>query len=425
MIESKIKAYTIADIAAKINKPEKFVAHRLSLNNLIPELQQDFWKGKFLIGHAVLFSKLFPEDQKLCNKECREWGEKKELKSVNEVKSFISRNIMRVLSSAPFKKDDATLNLEMGPCTTCPFRSGNNPTLFDEVKETDRCFKPICFEKKIEVHLLRTIKNVIVEEPETVFLSESYSTVKPEISKILKEYKVVPLKQYDDFSSYVSKGDVKVKGIWITGSEAGQIQHVKLVKKAAGSKTADGKPSTNSIDMEIAGIRQRTKRAAELDDEKVWKRIHDEVLKYKSLINSDTLTAIDTAAVIYAMHTKAGFGPFADQLKKIFEGGTDKQLASKMLNATAKQFNQACRAFSLSVLDLADSSHTANPGLGLLKQVAEQYEKDMITSFEVEQKEKREKREVRAAVRIKALQDQKKPVKKVTEKSKVKPSKKK
>lgn len=419
MIESKVRPYTIADIAAKINKPEKFVTHRLSLNNLIPELQQDFWKGKFLIGHAVLFSRLSPEDQKLCIKECKDrWGDKNNFQSIQEVKSFISRNIMRVLSSAPFKKDDPTLNPEMGPCTSCHFRSGNNPTLFDEVKETDRCFKPACFEKKIEEHLIRTVKTFVVEEPGTMFLYNGYSTIKPEISKVLKEYGVVPLKEYHDFNTYVSKGDVKVKGIWITGNEAGKIQHVSLDKKskAVSGKTTAGKPSNNAIDVEIEGIKQRTKRAAELDDEKVWKRIHDEIIKEAALINSNTLSKVDTASVIYSMARSAGYSS-GDRIKKIFGGGTDKQLVEKMLKATPDQFNQACRLFAIMALDSAVSSHSASAGQGLLKQVAEQYHKDKITTFELEQKEKREKREARASQRIKALQDQKKqkPVK-VTDK---------
>lgn len=420
MIESKVKPYTIADIAAKINKPEKFVTHRLSLNNLIPELQQDFWKGKFLIGHAVLFSKLSAEDQKLCLKEFKEWGGK-EFKSVTDVKDFISRNIMRVLSSAPFKKDDATLNPEMGPCTSCPFRSGNNPTLFDEVKETDRCFKPTCFEKKIEVHLVRSVKALVVEEPDTMFLYNGYSTIKPEISKVLKEYNVVPLKQYDDFSTHINKGDVKVKGIWITGNEAGKIQHVSLEKKSksAGAKGADGKPSSNSFDAEIEGIKQRTKRAAELDSEKVYALI-TEILKNSKEFISDKrdsrLTTEEITAAAVALH-EAGSLEYRKFVKKKLSlnvsdyyqmtiGDVEKLNTSGL---TEFGLNELMWQFIIDKILLQNGRSHKTSGKALaIYNITKHYHPNEVDDAEQEQKEKRDKREGRAAERIKALQDQKK-----------------
>lgn len=434
MIESKIKPYTVADIAAKINKPEKFVTHRLSLNNLIPELQQDFWKGKFLIGHAVLFSKLSPEDQKLCVKECKEWGGK-EFKSINSVKTFISSNIMRVLSSAPFKKDDPTLNPEMGPCTTCPFRSGNNPTLFDEVKETDRCFKPTCFEKKIEAHLIKSVKTLVVEEPTTMFLYNGYSTIKPEISKVLKEYGVVPLKQYDDFSSHVNKGDVKVKGTWITGSDAGQVQHVSLEKKSkvTSGKTADGNPSASAIDVEIEGIKQRTKRAAELDAEKVYVIITDILKNSKEFISdkrNSRLTQEEITAAVVALH-EAGSLEFRKFVKKrlglnvsdyyrMTTGDVEKLSSSGL---TELGVNELMWHFILDkILRQNAASHKTSGQALAIYNITKHYHENEVNTAELEQKEKREKREVRATQRIKALQEQKKeqkvktPVKKTIHK---------
>jgi ParB/RepB/Spo0J family partition protein len=410
MIESKSRPYTLSDIAAKVGKPEAYISQRLSLNALIPELQKEFWNGKFLTGHAVLFSRLSAEDQKLCMKECKIWGDK-EYRTIKDVQDFISRNIMRVLSSAPFKKDDPTLNPAMGACTNCPFRSGNNPSLFADIKETDRCFKPSCFNIKIENDTIRRVDSLLVEEPEVLLLSTGHDKILTAIVTKTKEFGVKILKDYDDFNTW-NVGGSKAKGIWVNGRELGKIDTVYL-KKSSGSSSQKqaGKPNPNaSIDEEISGIRKRTKRAAELDDEKVWRRIHDEILKDKGLVNGNTMSKVDTAAVLFAMYDKAGYGG-NDKIAKIFGGGGRKQLAEKMLNATPKQFNEAARLFSLVILDSAVSSHTSSPGQGLLKSVAEQYHKDKIGAIELEQKEKRIKREQRAEQRIKALQEQKKQAK--------------
>lgn len=427
MIENKVKPYTVADIAAKINKPEKYVTHRLSLNNLSPELQNDFWKGNFLIGHAVLFSRLSPEDQKLCSKECRVWGGKKEFQSISNVKEFIQRNIVRNLSAAPFKKDDPTLNPEMGPCTSCPFRSGNNPTLFEDVKETDRCFKPGCFKVKMENWTIKKVEQILTEEPEVKLLMSTGNPILKQVVDLAKQYNVPILKSYDDFNTYGGyDGQKKVKGIWVNTNQIGTVEHVYVESKGKAAKSersADGKPTNTAIDEEISGIKQRTKRAAELDDEKVWMRIHKEIVNTTTgkngqdinmaLITEKPLSKVDTAAVIYSMYQKAGSE--SDEIGKIFgfkSGYLHRdeaiKFADKILNATSAQFNKVCRIFLKGVLDSAMSSHTANGGQALLKQVAEQYYKKEIAAIELEQKEKQIKREERAGVRIKALQDQKK-----------------
>jgi ParB/RepB/Spo0J family partition protein len=404
MLENKSKPYAIKDIASKINKPESYVSQRLSLNSLIPELQKDFWNGKFLIGHAVLFSRLSAEDQKTCLKECKDWD--KEYRTIKGIQDFISRNIMMVLSSAPFKKDDATLNPEMGACTNCPFRSGNNPSLFADIKETDRCFKPACFSTKIENWTIRKVESILVEEPEMRLLANSHEKILTAIANKAKEFDVKILKEYDDFSTYGS--GPTVKGIYINGRNIGQIEkiYLKSAQKSSSAKNGKAAPAT-AIDEEIAGIKQRTKRAAELDDEKVWRRIHDEVISDKALTNGETLSKSDTAAVLYAMCSSAGYNGF-DKIGKFF-GTTDrKKLASLFLSVSTQQFNQAVRIFIKEVLDSTTGSHSANPGQGLLKIVAEQYHKEKITAIELEQKEKRIKREERAAQRIKGLQEQKK-----------------
>jgi ParB/RepB/Spo0J family partition protein len=411
LLENKERPHTMADIAAKVHKPEAYIAHRLAFNSLIPELQKDFWAGKFLVGHAVMFARLSIEDQKTCFKECRDHWNDNSYKSIKQVQDFISRNIMRILSSAPFKKDDATLNPSMGACTSCPFKSGNNPSLFDDVKEDDRCFKPSCFTVKMEEYTIRKIESILSEGDNIKLVSNGHDKILKKVVDLAKQYHVKILKTYDDFYSHnVGAGYSKAKGLWVNGNEVGQTADVYIKKSPTAASKGNSTPTdvaSANIDDEIAGIKQRTKRAAELDDEKVWRRIHDEVIGDKALVNEKGLSKIDTAALLKAMHSKAGYSE-SDEIEKVFGTTDEKKLAEKFLNATPAQFNKVARIFIKASLDSATGSHSNNAGQRLLKMVGEQYHKDKIAAFELEQQEKRIKREERAAQRIKGLQDQKK-----------------
>jgi ParB family chromosome partitioning protein len=59
----KDKGYTTDEIALRFGKKPEYVAQRLKLNELVPELQKDFKRNLMLLGHALLISRLPPSDQ--------------------------------------------------------------------------------------------------------------------------------------------------------------------------------------------------------------------------------------------------------------------------------------------------------------------------------------------------------------------------
>lgn len=61
------------------------------------------------------------------------------LPSVARLQQWVETEIYLDLNGAPFSKDDATLAPEARPCTTCPKRTGFNPSLFPEVKNKETC----------------------------------------------------------------------------------------------------------------------------------------------------------------------------------------------------------------------------------------------------------------------------------------------
>lgn len=417
MIENKVKPYTIADVAAKINKPESFVVHRLALNNLIPEFQKDFWNDKFLIGHAVIFARLSEEDQKRLKKEgAKDYsGDYKSIRNLNE---YIERNIMRLLSKAPFKKDDPSLNPEMGACTNCAFRTGANPSLFNDLNDKDRCAKRSCFDKKIKVYTLKKITESLEQEPDVVYLLSNYysDSTDPSIIKLLESYKIKPLSEYHDFSEHIAKGDMRVKGIWINGDKVGSIQYVALSekKKAAAAEVSNKNPGSLNLNLEIEGIKQRTKRAAELDDLKVWDASR-QLASEKELMNDNDLSPAEITALIVAFYEKIGY-THKGKMERLLQKSSSLSIAKSSFSM--KTLLMVARIFLTDVLNTSYNSHITGGAQHALMNVLKDYLPEKISSIEKEFREKREKREERAKARIKALQDQHKKKKPDTKKSK-------
>lgn len=285
MIETN--RYTISDIAAKVLKSEDFVVHRLSLNKLIPEFQNDFWAGYFLIGHAILFSRLTESDQKELKKR---YGKQTEYDTLVRTKDFIDTHISRKLSAVPFKKDDATLVPAAGPCTTCTKRSGCNLVLFNDYKDNDRCFDKACFQKKMDAFLKEKVKATLDEKPDTLLVEYGYNEkLDPSIKKMAADMNVKILSySSSEVQNYQSSGWVPIKALMVSGNEAGQMRTL-YIKGKEKPGTKGGKPEKRTakiVDEEIAGIQSRQARALELDAEKVWEQV------VKLLEDPATLTGV-------------------------------------------------------------------------------------------------------------------------------------
>lgn len=73
------------------------------------------------------------------------WNYRREgVVSINELRKFISQNVILVLASASFDINDANLIPNAGACTGCKKRTGNDRMLFPDVKQKDICTLPTC-----------------------------------------------------------------------------------------------------------------------------------------------------------------------------------------------------------------------------------------------------------------------------------------
>lgn len=158
--ETKHHDQAIELVAEKLGKKRapEFIARRLKLDDLDKEAKLAFQKGTLITGHADELARLRPEEQKAALqwllKEDREIqtasGRKKAniVPGVPELRLWIQQNVFLDLTKAPFDTKDPRLNPEMGACTTCRFRTGNQPALFGDVQKDETCTVPTCWTTK-------------------------------------------------------------------------------------------------------------------------------------------------------------------------------------------------------------------------------------------------------------------------------------
>lgn len=165
--------FTPAVISEHLGKSLSYVQRRLQLLKLDPKLKRLFLDGQMTAAHALVLARLQAPDQIEVLNQLKRAGDKGgiEFPSVARLERWIEEEIFLDLNGAPFDKDDAALVPEAGPCTTCPKRTGFNPSLFPEVKEKETCTDKNCFQ-----HKLAALVEIKVKEapPETVKISTSW-----------------------------------------------------------------------------------------------------------------------------------------------------------------------------------------------------------------------------------------------------------
>lgn len=158
--ETKHHDKAIEAVAEKLGKKRapEFIARRLKLNDLDRNAKLALQEGTILIGHADELARLRPEEQKDAlrwllkqDKEVQTdngWQKANIVPGVPELRFWIQQNLFLDLTKAPFDTSDPKLNPKMGACTTCPFKTGNQPALFGDVQKDETCTVPTCWMNK-------------------------------------------------------------------------------------------------------------------------------------------------------------------------------------------------------------------------------------------------------------------------------------
>lgn len=415
----KDKGYTADDISARFGKKLEFVTLRLKLNDLITELQKMFKKNELSQGQALVLCRLKVDDQKEVFKHFT--GEMFKTASVWDVSDWINKNITRQLSSAPFKRDDETLFPKAGPCTTCMKRSGCNTLLFSDLKEDDRCFDKVCFQTKLDAFFLRQLQELIETKPNIHLIEDSQEKLPKEVATLIKQMGVTILNN-DKWDRYgYGKNKSSVKGFYLSGYYRGKTETIYVAgaaKKAVKGGVA-AKRTVADIDLEISGIKDRQKRAKELDLEKIHKvtleRLEKKTelkkpgLKHQGLVDRGIMIFLllhkaagsqadrDIRKTVKAMPKEPGHSPHAYQIDYIKKLGalTDDDIAFMVRVICLDHYGNK------NLVNGIDEDDTT------LRLMAE-YSGVDLKSIEAEQKTIADKRIERADKRLETLKAEKK-----------------
>ena len=261
---------------------------------------------------------------------------------------WILKKFQHKLNDAPFDTDDPFLLREIGSCTSCFYNTGSNSLLFPDMVSDPTCQNPTCFKKKCDVSYKAEFTKVI-EDPTALIISSQHNPEKESKEIINKhpgiltarDYSVVSKpkirtrdyfdgdndtvvedeKDYQDhlddvrkateaYNQKVASGKFK-KAFVIDGDSKGHYVYVNITSKASKNGHAKSEVAANKspaieaeeIKDEIGRIRDREKRAIELDDAKVWADIysHLEPAKVIKDITPGPLTQVERNAVAAAL----------------------------------------------------------------------------------------------------------------------------
>ncbi|WP_310560380.1 ParB/RepB/Spo0J family partition protein [Flavobacterium sp.] len=399
--------YTIADIAAKMAKPESFIAQRMKLVDLIDEVRTDFIAGHLGIGHAILIARCDEFKQLDIYNEAQPYNAgEPEYGTVSSLKETVEEDTY-LLSDAMFDTADDALVSDVCACNVCPKRSGANPVLFEDMAE-DRCFDIKCFASKDEAHIEKEVAKIITEGKNILILA-GYTKPTDMIITICKQYDVPILKNYEEWSAY-ERNDWSVKtGFIVSGNDAGKTVEVYIKPDPSREETemdisftGPKTPMSNEeieAKEEIAKIESRADRAIELDGEKVWGQIRAiDTSEIKTIIGG--LFPVEINALCLAMISKLGYYG-NNEVKKLVGDFNLKTIQER--DFTKFEYNQISRIFLWETLPSSYGNYYSNVNNYAYTKALMHYEADKINGIIANQKAISDVRMDKADAKIKAL----------------------
>lgn len=177
LTQLKKKRLTVAEIAVRIGKSERYVYERMSLRDLIPEAQEYIDTDIINLKHGLFLAR-FPFDiqrRTLDHIVKKQWdGVILGVAPLAVAKQFVT-SIMLDLNLAKWDKKEKNMCGDLPSCAQCVLRTGANTTLFNDIAEIDYCLNADCFDKKKTETYVRLQKKLKDESTApVVFISDGY-----------------------------------------------------------------------------------------------------------------------------------------------------------------------------------------------------------------------------------------------------------
>ena len=223
---------TIEEIALRFGKSPRFIAERIKLDNLLPELKTWVSKGWMNIGAAMHISKLTEEEQMQFKEEYdqEEIGDDTDPVNKSDALDF-TRDLFMEINRAEWSKDFE------GSCKTtcdkCPFNNANVGCLFYEMKPHDAtCTNRTRWNNKRADwtwHLIDSNADVLVKEGEPLETGKTViSTWEGYYKERCPDYDIIIKKLKDDGYKIVNVEDLFER--WSSYDEDDERLQEKLAK---------------------------------------------------------------------------------------------------------------------------------------------------------------------------------------------------
>lgn len=291
----------VAELALRVGKTESYVANRLKLNQLIPEVQKDVEDGWLTLGMALEIAKHAPESQTEIYNEIYddvEWDHDlnknvvtkdtdktfKNLGTPAAVAQWASNNILHLLAKAPFDTKATDLRADGLACVNCPDRTGANASLFEgQISKKDSCLDTACWNAKRIAHLTKIRERIAhetsLELDQVPLVTTTYGSREPGVLGRNDFVQITPKAEFWETSRSKEKCDKSVSAVCVTNDEYGKVLTVCLPSsgcnthfgKGSGSyvrSASAGSDSSKKSDAKAARI-QRMERKEEIFDMRV------------------------------------------------------------------------------------------------------------------------------------------------------------
>lgn len=340
------ETFSNEEIALRVGKNVRFVTNRICLTDLCEQAQQLFYDGHMTLHQALILVRIDQDTQQTIINERLpdDWTENKTNYpdwNIGNVEYIVHRKFNK-LNGEYFDPTNDKIYPEKGACTGCQYNSANNPTLFDEGQEP-LCTNSTCFSIKKEKHFDATLQAEMslagTEFRGVVMGKHTYDFGNNiEVPKqILAKYKVDvifsnSLKEIEDPGPLLTPEEWEEEEDWMIFNEVETIdsdefrteyeeykteqlaliaEYQDTIKTATkmpyvdysgvisnkyfvadkGSFTpaVSGGSISSEIDLEISKIKAREIRAKELDSEKIYEAIRQQLLssEFKNTFHND------------------------------------------------------------------------------------------------------------------------------------------
>lgn len=458
---------SVQDIAASVGKTEYYVRQRVKLCSLIKPWQTALLKGQIEVPRALDIALFEIDVQKgLWTDEGKESGK-------IDISTYDLQQRRANLTSATFDLNDASLVKKAGSCTACKFNSAN-AALFPDSSETAKCSKLPCYEHKTTIHFDKELE-AAKEIPEMIFLNTEYSPEKsnfitmlattgytvlngrsegsfeplraPEmpdredydledydneeaIEHAFQEDKIKYAQLLNEYNENIAGGKYK-KAFVVHGSEKGKYIYIKTKKanpsyhsskgssKVTKLKEDEGTLTADDVTAEIARIKERNKRAEEIDQNHVWAKVKSLFVPAKLVPEHlEPLSAVEIEAAAKTIFKKMGYSD-TDKFAKMFAIDTKRGYLhnAKWNELSMGTLTQMIRYFFIAELPPAAIQRGFTGEVDTCIKLAGQYFPEQLKTIQLEAAEKAAKRLERVNKRINELNEKKKELKPVAKKA--------